>query len=97
MLQAVELDTLDICDRLQNLSGQLRVLAIACNALEGDEDSGLVANMIFDIASKVHDMGNEVHPSPPIADKIDAMRQISEARLNRKIIAELERANGEKR
>jgi hypothetical protein len=91
MKKTVELDTLDICDRLQDLSGQLRVLALACNSL-GDTNSARVANMIFDVASLIHDIGDEVHPSPPIADKIVAMRNISEARLNRKINAEIERA-----
>ena len=73
-MKRTELDTINICDRLHDLSGELRVMALACNALEGDEDSGLVANMLFDMAQKVHDIGDEVHPTTP--EKIREMEKV---------------------
>ena len=58
MKRTVELDTLAICDRLRDLSGELRALALTANDLEGDEDLG---NALFKIARAVSAVGDEVH------------------------------------
>ena len=58
MKRTVELDTLAICGRLHDLSGELRALALTANDLEGDEDLG---NALFKIARAVSAVGDEVH------------------------------------
>ena len=57
MKRTVELDTLAICDRLRDLSGELRALALTANDLEGDEDLG---HALFKIARAVSAVGDEV-------------------------------------
>jgi hypothetical protein len=58
MRHTVVLDTLAICDRLHDLSGELRTLALTANDLEGDED---LTNALFKIARAVGAVGDEVH------------------------------------
>ena len=58
MRRTVELDTRAICNRLHDLSGELRELALAANDLEGDEDLG---EALFKIARAVSAVGDEVH------------------------------------
>jgi hypothetical protein len=91
MKKTVELDTINICDRLHHLSYEPRVMALACKGMEDAEDSGWVGNMIFDLAGKIHDIGDEICPSlfDPPADR--QMRQISKDRRDTKIQAEMER------
>jgi hypothetical protein len=57
MKRTVGLDTLAICDRLHDLSGELRALALTANDLEGDEDLG---HALFKIARAVSAVGDEV-------------------------------------
>ena len=58
MRRTVELDTLSICDRLHDLSAELRALALTANDLEGDEDLG---DALFKIARAVSAVGDQVH------------------------------------
>ena len=58
MKRPVELDYAGDPHRLQDLSGELRELALTANDLEGDEDLG---DALFKIALAVSAVGDEVH------------------------------------
>ena len=64
MKHAVELDTLDIVDRLNNLTRKAAALAAGILGFEGQEDA---PGGLQDIALEIHDelerLSDEIHPN----------------------------------
>ncbi|MGD0533486.1 MAG: hypothetical protein ABSA62_14800, partial [Methyloceanibacter sp.] len=64
MKHAVELDTLDIVDRLNNLTRKAAALAAGILGFEGQEDA---PGGLQDIALEIHDelerLSDEIHPT----------------------------------
>jgi hypothetical protein len=83
MKRTVELDTLDICDRISNLGNRLHIARLACDGLDGDDEGNiLIGSMIFEIEQELKEIGDEIHPARPEEEiahiKRDAEKRIAE-------------------
>ncbi len=80
--RTVELDTLSIADRLDEIWTNLRIAALACDGLEGTStgDNNAIANMIMRLESELEQIGDEIHPGKP-EEEIAYMKRDAERRL----------------
>jgi hypothetical protein len=82
--RTVELDTLSIVDRLDEIRTNLRIAALACDGLEDTStgDNEAIAAMIIGLERELETISEEIHPSIPEEEiafiKRDAERRIAE-------------------
>jgi hypothetical protein len=65
--RTVELDTLSIADRLDEIRTNLRIAALACDGLEDTStgDNSAIANMIMRLESELEQIGDRYIPGSP--------------------------------
>jgi hypothetical protein len=75
MKRTVELDTIEISDRLSKVRGRLHIARLACDGLGGDDGGGsLIASMISEIEEELKEISRKVH-SPACEVEIDHIRR----------------------
>ena len=77
MKHTVELDTVEIADKLGQLASKVKLLALAANGIEDFNDNGgpVLANFAFEIEHEIKAIADEVHPPRPKEDIAFIKRQ----------------------
>ncbi len=69
MKRTVELDTLEIADRLNDLSGQAAVIAAAVSSLNGHPQvEGGIVTLAWELHDSIRAISEKMHPDPDEAE-----------------------------
>ncbi len=82
MKRTVELDTVEIADKLGELASKVSMLGLAANGMDcfSDGGGGVIANFAFEIKGEIEEIAREVHPRRP-KEEIAFIKRQAERRI----------------